>query len=290
VASDAPAPACEETVAVALREPPGLLRVREDDAHGFAKTVWWFVAVPLIGIGVLATLAGVAVGQVGLALGGLGFAIAVTWALRSDTRLEQALEWIHAGRVDEAEQALRAVARARHRGQRERARALLVELAWRRGDLPTALAWSDARLADASAASPFERWSARATAVQLLALNGRTADARAALARLGAPPGPPSRRAAMGEATTRLLVAFAADDADLVRHHVDGWDAALVEADDLGLTTALVAWGLHACGRLDRARLLIERTVPSRAELQARAPALVMWIDGVRASQPYGRG
>jgi hypothetical protein len=250
-------------------------------ATGFVWIVRSFVTLPLTGLGLLATIASVIVGNVPAAAFSIGITVLIVVSLHRDLQLSNAIELLRRGDVAGAEGSLRRIAAGSNRAvpQRQRARSYLAGLAWMRGDLEVALQWTRAWLeADTTSSAADERYLAAASEVQLLALLGEQDDAQDAFARL--PAKPRGERAAIADATCRLLVAFCRSDAEPVRSELDAWVRLCDRVDDHGLPTGLLAWAHDAVGMSDRAIGLVHaaRERARGSALQRQAPALAQWL------------
>lgn len=244
-------------------------------------------------LGALAAATSVALGLPVLTMASTLLSSLILYALWEDTRLAKALELVRRQRLGPAEAALARIAASPRRSpwQRQRARTYLASLAWRRGDVEQALQWMQARLAvpRRGREDPGERWLARATEVQLLALAGHVPEARQALSKL--PPPAPDEHAELVAVQTALLVAFAADDADAVRDQLDGWDPWVRAHDGVGVCLSLLAWANAGRGARDRALALV-REVEARADrghLMRHYPRLWQWIERYGDGFHYGR-
>jgi len=253
-------------------------------SSGFGWVVRALVAGPLTSIGLLACLAALAMGDVLVASMSATLTGLIIHALRHDTRFAMALEQLRRGELKAAEMGLRMVAMGSDHPepQRQRARGYLVAIAWARGDHRTAFEWVRAhnegdalRHMDGD-----DRYASVATEIQLLALLGRREEAARALRAL--PSAPSGKSGCRTEAMTRLLVAFAVDDAQSVKADLDAWAAELTGDDDPGLVTGLVAWCRDALGRREDAHWLVERVrrrAGAAAFVRTHVPRLWQWVE-----------
>lgn len=254
-----------------------------DRTAGFVRLVRTLVVGPLTSLGLLAATAGLAVGEYALASLAAGMTGLIVYSLWHDTQLTKSIELLRRGQLSAAESGMRRVADDADRPapQRQRARTYLAAIGWARGDHEMALEWTRARnttISDPRTPAE-ERYRSRATEVQLLALLGRSAEARHALGSL--PEEPDDQDARMTAATTRLLVAFATSDPDSVARDLDAWQAKFLLEDDLGLFTALLAWCRDALGQREAAVWLVARLSDhgDAQFLRAHLPALWRWLE-----------
>jgi tetratricopeptide (TPR) repeat protein len=265
------------TGAPSLRGLP-LFDVEElERATGFVWIVRSFVTLPLTGLGVLATIASVIVGNLPAAAFSIAITVLIVLSLHRDTQFSKAIELLRRGELAAAEGSLRRIVERTSRAvpQRQRARSYLAGIAWMRGDLEVALQWTRAWLeADTTSSAADERYLFAASEVQLLALLGEHDEAEARLERL--PERPRGDRGAMADATCRLLVAFCRGEVEPVRGELDAWVRLFDRADDHGLPTGLLAWAHDAVGMTERAVALVHRARES--SLQRQAPALAQWL------------
>lgn len=244
-------------------------------------------------LGSLAIMVCVSIGSMVLASVATVMTGLILYALFEDTRLVNALELIRRRKHDAAEVSLARIATSSRRSpwQQQRARTFLAALSWRRGDAEQSLQWIEARLAGRrpDREDPWHRWLARATHVQLLAVVGRAADARAALAKLPEPP--PEEQARRVAADTALLVAFVSDDPDAVRDRLDAWEPAIRARSDGALSVALLAWANAGRGDRDRALALtrIARERDTDGLLERRYPRIWQWVERYDSGFHYGR-
>jgi hypothetical protein len=275
-------PAAAFGPAAPMREPSlrglPLLDAEElERATGFVWIVRSFVTVPLTGLGVLATVASVIVGNLPAAAFSIAITVLIVLSLHRDTQFSNAIEMLRRGELAAAEGSLRRIAVASNRGvpQRQRARSYLAGIAWMRGDLEVALQWTRAWIeADTTSSAADERYLFAASEVQLLALLGEHDEAEARLDRL--PERPRGARGAIADATCRLLVAFCRGAAEPVRGELDAWVRLCDRVDDHGLPTGLLAWAHDALGMTEPAVALVHRA--RKSSLQRQAPALAQWL------------
>lgn len=253
-----------------------------DRAVGFVRLVRVLVSVPMTTLGVLAVGAGLAVGNVILAVLAAIITVLLVYALSHDTQLTKALEMLRRGDLRAAEAGMLRVALAPRRPglQKQRARAYLAAIGWMRGDHAMALKWTRARLAahEEGPSTSYDRFVTAATEVQLLALLGRVAEARERAVELPAPP--PTDACAHVAATTALLVAHAASDPEPVRDRVDEWTPLIDEYDDTGLSSGLLGWAYDALGRREKALWQTRRALEhgDAEHLRMHAPRLWRWL------------
>jgi hypothetical protein len=264
-------------------------------AVDFVRFVRLLVAWPMTTLGVLAFGAGLALGHAWFALAAAVVTTLIPVSLWDDMRLARALELLGRGNPEGAQEGLRRVATSSRRfgPQRQRACAALAALAWRRCDHEAALHWIQARRrllgrSTAGSGTTEERWSTAASEVWLLALLGHAHEAQALLDRLEPAPHDDGR---IVEITAHLLVAFARDDAEAVRPHLDAWTSVCETRDELGLASVALAWASSVCGRRDAAMTWAHRICDDRLRhVRAHAPRLHRWLESHRNRPGYARG
>lgn len=266
-------------------------------AVGFVRLVRLLVALPMTTLGLLALGAGLAIGHAWFALTAGTITGLILFSLWDDTRLTKSLELVRRGDLSGAEQGFRRVASSTRRfgPQRQRAYAYLAAIAWRRCDHASALQFVRARqqllgrIGTSGTGTADERWLTAASEVWLLALLGHGEDARAALETLES--AAPDADARLIEVTAHLLVAFACDDAEVVRPHLSDWQALCEAHDSTGLASAALAWAHHACGQRDAATVWAQRTRTHLRldHVEAHAPRLARWLTGFPDDFSYAR-
>ena len=274
-------PAIATTREPSLRGLPLLDTDELERATGFVWIVRSFVTVPLTGLGVLATVASMIVGNVPAAAFSIAITVLIVLSLHRDTQFSKAIELVRRGELDAAEGSLRRIVASSSRAipQRQRARTYLAGVAWMRGDLEAALLWTRAWLdADTGSSAADERYLCAASEVQLLALLGEHEEAQARFDRL--PDRPRGDRGTIADVTCRLLLAFCRGDAEGVRGELDAWARLCERVDDHGLPTGLLAWAYDALGETARAVELVKvpRARTRDSALQRQAPALAQWL------------
>ncbi len=210
-------------------------------------------AIPMALCGVLAVVAAVAGHDLVPALVAAAITAALPLCLYADTRVPHALQNIRRGRHGAAQRALAAVACSQRQRPmtRQRARVALAALAWRTGDGEALLRWI-AAAADAEReqfnAETSQRFAILASEVLVTARRGDVTRATALFSELPhAPPGDAVAR--LWRIHLALLVAFVGDDVDRVRAELDRWSDVVAELDEVGATSALLAWAFFASGR-----------------------------------------
>lgn len=292
VGDERPTLAFGEDAGDRLRHLPAFDPAELSRAVGFVRVVRRFVALPLLVLGVLATVAAiVTVHPVSAVIAGV-VTFALQWSLRDDMRLAHALDLLRRGRVDEAERRLLAIAAPPEAAgpRRQRARVVLAALAWRRGQLERALGWIREASAheSGSESDPDRVVELGASEVLLLALLGRGDEATARLETL-----PPSRSEDQigWRIHIELLTAFARGDVAPVMGELDRW-AAIVRAHDVaGPTSALMAWAYDAAGRHDEAAGWLARAhaIADPALLRGRYHALAAHLDTLASARQWSR-
>jgi hypothetical protein len=261
-------------------------------AVGFVRMVRRFVALPLLVLGVLATVAAiVTVHPVSALIAGV-VTFALQWSLRDDMRLAHALDLLRRGREDEAETRLLAIAAPPEAGgpRRQRARVVLAALAWRRGQLELALGWIREAAAHecGSDSDPDRIVELGASEVLLLALLGRGDEATARLRSL---PASRSEDQVGWRIHVELLTAFAKGEVAGVAGELDRWAAIVRAQDAAGPTSALMAWAYDAAGRADEAASWLERAqaIGDQGLLRGRYHALAAHLDTLPATRQWSR-
>lgn len=282
-------PARAEPIASPLEGLPLCDPAEIERATGFVRTVRSLVTVPLTTLGLLATLAALSVGNLLAATLAGAATLGVVFSLVRDTRLSVALDRLRSGRLAEAEQGMHSLVQPHVSPDRQRGRAeaYLAAIAWARGHHAVALRWTKARGAtlERVGAAADEVFLNEASAVLLLALLGKLAEAEAGLAQLG--PTPEGDRWARAEAAARLCVAFGRDDVEPVRLHLHRW-MPLLGAD----TPLLAAWMTWALDRVQRPEAAYQAAAIARSDAPAVArhvPRLADWLSRFETARLHYR-
>ncbi len=275
-----------------LRHLPAFDPAELTRAVGFVKVVRRFIALPLLVLGVLATVAAIVTAHPFTALVAGVVTFALQWSLFDDMRLAHALDLARRGRIEEAEGRLLAIAAPPESGgpRRQRARVVLAALAWKRGQLERALGWirEAAEHERGADCDPDRKLELGASEVLLLALLGRGDEAAARLAEL-----PPARAPEQlcWRIHVELLTAFATGAVERVRGELDRWAPTVRHEDAAGPTSALMAWAYDADGRHDEAAVWLERarSVGDPTLMQHRYHALAVHLDRLAATRQWSR-
>lgn len=288
------APELAAPTAIAHRDLPAIDQRELDGALGFVKIARLLAGLPLTAFGLIVFASGVVFNVPYLAAGAAVVTVLLLRAIWTDTRLHTALDILRRGDLEGARSRLEAVIRSRRYSpeHRQRARAHLASIAWQRGDLDTALRWTQEQVDGRSHRTREDRgqrWLTDATRVQLLALTGQREAAREALAALPTPPQAEFHR--LVHITTRLLVAFGSAVAEEDAAMLDTWAEFARERDGVGTTLALLAWAHADRGQDDAASSLLT-VVEAQADLAHIAghyPMLADWLASRRGTLRYAR-
>jgi len=282
----------DEDAGARLRQLPAFDPAELTRAVGFVKVVRRFIALPLLVLGLLATVAAVVTAHPFTALVAGVVTFALQWSLFDDMRLAHALDLARRGRIDEAEGRLLAIAAPPEAAgpRRQRARVVLAALAWKQGRLERALAW----IREASVheqgpdADPDRIVELGASEVLLLALLGRGSDAAARLREL---PKARSPEQLCWRIHVELLTAFATGTVDEVRGELDRWAPTVRSQDAAGPTSALMAWAYDADDRHDEAAAWLERAhaVADPTLMRHRYHALAVQLDRLAGGRQWSR-
>jgi hypothetical protein len=257
-------------------------RVLGPKAMRRASVVGWGVVGSVVGVGagaigvLVSPIAGVVVG-----LMTMGFLV---WQLRHGRDFQRALALASAGRRDEAFAIVQELERRQLGNQFPPFIDYLAgKLEWQRGHAESALRLYDRALQALGRMRGRGRgmyWICTFDRVQLLAVMGRVADARAARGELEE--APRGDYFAMELALTDLTIAFHADDPGLLPgdDELYEWAKAALRTSRFGASVVLLAWAFDKRGDDDMAEHML-REAPARLEtefLPETAPKLAAWL------------
>lgn len=254
----------------------GLPLCDPEELHDTAGLTWVrpVLVAPLLFLGILGGGGLLLVGEL---LGGtalLTISTLTATSLIRDTRMSAGARLLLAGKFGRAQRELERVADVgRHPA---RVHGCLAAIAWARGDHYAALRWTRTRGEDLDdARAPADaRFLNRASEVLLLALLGQAEDAAQALKTWETPP--PGKRFAEADAAAKLATAFALDEPEPVREHLERWDR--LRGPDTPLLTAWLSWAWARLQDPARAQRLLDEVTADVPTLRLQAPRLADWV------------
>jgi len=213
--------------------------------------------------------------------------LAFTWPAR---RLAHALRSVAADDLVEAERTGVALASSRFASRMVRGNAWLIagSAAWLRGELATAIGFTRRAIEQSGYPPTGTRRAigalARLNEIQLLAITGDLAAARARLAELDRDGLPAGDLVQMQRIDTDLVLAFEGGDASVLPDDLDEWVAMVLRTNRFGSTLVLLAWAQTLRGETELAATLLDVAVDRLPEchIDAAHPRLAAWLQTVR--------
>jgi hypothetical protein len=211
--------------------------------------------------------------------------------LRQQGRIGRALRQLGADDLRGAERTARALASSRmvSAGIRGNALYIAASAVWLRGDLEEALALTRRARAElartrSTALRPIVALAALHE-IQLLALTGHLADARAQMDALE-PTLPPGDLVQVQRIDTELVLAFESDDPSALPDDLDPWTQTVLATQRFGSTLVLLAWAHDRRDEPELAAALLDVAHDRLPEchLDAAHPRLAAWYRGAVGS------